>query len=219
VLLASVELTEHPRLASVEVRTALRRLLARHELATITEVGWRHAGRYQRRQAEQLLAGGVGIRFSHPIRVDSLREGVIDVLVYEGGRGRRDALYFKAVRFDRDAKGGYVDEVFVRVAQPEGYNAGDRIHLIVRCDFLLDECCRAVSGAHLGGGVPFDPALAHAKVEHPEHRPPVCDHPPDRSGPWRSGNGVEGGVFESWISVVGDAGYRDEGDEGEEGEP
>jgi hypothetical protein len=43
----------------------------------------------------------------------------------------------------------------------------------------------------------------------------VCSSPPDRSGPWRSGNGVEGGVFESWIKVDADAGYRDEAEEGQ----
>jgi hypothetical protein len=215
VLLASVWLADPPRPASVQVRTALRRLLARHELATITEVGWRHGGLYQRRHAEQLLADGVGLRFSRPIKSSSLREGVIELVVYEGGSGRRDTLYFKANRREWKAGAELVDEVFVRVAQPESFNVGDRIHLIVRCDFLLDECCRAVSGAHLGGGVPFDPALAHGKAEHPEPRELVCPSPPDRSGPWRSGNGVEGGVFESWIKVVADAGYRDEAEEGE----
>jgi hypothetical protein len=215
VLLASVQLTDHPRLTPVEVRTALRRLLARHELTTITELGWRHGGRYQRRHAERLLADGVGLRFSRPIESSSLQEGVVELMVYEGGSGRRDSLYFKAVKLEWKDKAKLVDEVVVRVAQPEGFNVGDRIHLVVRCDFLLDECCRAVSGAHLGGGVPFDPALAPGKAEHPEPGTLTCSSPPDRSGPWRSGNGVEGGVFESWIKVVADAGYRDEAEEGQ----
>ena len=215
VLLASVRLTDPPRLEPVSVRNRLRRQLARHELATITELGWQHCGQYQRRQAERLLADGVGLRFSRPIKVDSLQEGVVELMVYEGGSGRRDSLYFKAVRLEWEAKGGLTDTVFVRVAQPEGYNAGDRIHLSVRCDFLLDECCRAVSGAHLGGGVPFDPALVRAKVGHPKPPKLACERPPGGGGRWRSGNGVEGGVFESWIKVVADAGYRDEPEEGE----
>jgi hypothetical protein len=67
-----------------------------------------------------------------------------------------------------------------------------------------------VSGAHLGGGVPFDETLARGEAEHPdpvETGPTRCLHPPDRSGPWRSGNGIEGGVWESWIKVVNDT-YR-----------
>ena len=67
---------------------------------------------------------------------------------------------------------------------------------------MLDECCRAVSGAHLGGGVPLDPALADGELTHPQPAAePPCPAPRDRSWPWRSGNGVEGGVFESWIFV------------------
>src|SRR6266545_1461199 len=215
VLLAKVRLTDPPRPASVLVRTDLRRLLARHELATITEVGWRHGGRYQRRHAERLLADGVGLRFSRPISAATLQEGVVDLLIYEGGSGRRDTLYCKAVRLEWKPGEKLVNEVFVRVAQPEGYQVGDRIQLVVRCDFLLDECCRAVSGAHLGGGVPFDWTLARGKAEHPKRQELACPSPPDRSGPWRSGNGVEGGVWESWIRVVADEGYREASEEQE----
>jgi hypothetical protein len=207
VLLASVRLANPPRPSTVVVRTDLRRLLALHELATITDVGWVHGGRYERRQAELLLSDGFGLRFSRPISAASLREGVIDLVIYEGGTGRRDALYFKSVKLETTPGAKFVTEVFVSVSQPEGYQVGDRIHLSVRCDFLLDECCRAVSGAHLGGGVPFDKGLARGKAGHPDVPALVCKSPPDRSGPWRSGNGVEGGVWESWIKVVADGGY------------
>jgi hypothetical protein len=209
VLLASIQLTEPAKSAKVTVRPELRRLLARHELATITELGWVHGGVYDRRSAEALLTAGFKLRFSRPVRVATLQEGVIDLVVYEGGGGRRDAWYFKAVELDtgpQDAK--VVTEVGVRMVQPEGFQSGDRILLRVRCDFILDECCRAVSGAHLGGGVPFDNALAGGDATHPEPATLPCPHPPDRNGPWRSGNGVEGGVFESWIKVnVGGGGY------------
>jgi len=206
VLLASVRLADPPRLGSAVVQTDLRRLLARHELATITGLGWVHGGSYERRQAELLLADGFGLRFSRPISVASLREGVVDLVIYEGGSGRRDALYFKAVDLETPGT-DFVTEVFVKVSQPEGPQIGDRIHMSVRCDFILDECCRAVSGAHLGGGVPFDTTLARGKADHPDADELVCASPPDRSGDWRSGNGVEGGVFESWIKVVPDGAY------------
>jgi hypothetical protein len=206
VLLGSIQLDDPEYPAEVWVRTELRRLLARHELATITDVGWVHGGNYERRQAELLLTNGFRLRFSRPILVDCLQEGVIELIIYEGGKGRRDALYYKAINLKPDSTDSEaaVTEVRIRVSEPEGFQVGDRIHLRVRCDFLLDECCRAVSGAHLGGGVPFDELLAPDDVEHPPAGTLVCPHPPDRSGPWRSGNGVEGGVWESWIKVVAD---------------
>ena len=202
VLLASIRLTEPGKSDEIAVRAELRRLLARNELAAISGLGWVHGGMYDRRSAETLIAAGVKVRFSRPVRLATLQEGVVDLVVYEGGGGRRDAWYFKAVELDAGPEhNGLVTEVGVRVAQPEGFQTGDRILLRIRCDFILDECCRAASGAHLGGGVPFDPALADDDVTHPEPTALPCPHPPDREGPWRSGNGAEGGVFESWIKV------------------
>jgi hypothetical protein len=209
VLLASIRLTEPGKSAEVSVRAELRRLLARYELAAISGLGWVHGGTYDRRSAEGLLTAGVKLRFSRPVRVATLQEGVVDLVVYEGGAGRRDTWYAKAVELDfGPQERALVSEVGVRVVQPEGFQIGDRIQLRVRCDFILDECCRAASGAHLGGGVPFDPALAGGDVTHPAPAALPCPHPPDRMGPWRSGNGVEGGVFESWIMVnAGGGGY------------
>jgi hypothetical protein len=208
VLLASIHLVDPGRSATVEVRTELRRLLARHELTTITDLGWVHGGSYSRRNAEQLLKDGFGLRFSRPVKAATLQDGVVDLMIYEGGSGRRDDVYVKAVELSFDSAEDLVSKVVMMVSQPEGFQVGDRIHLSVRCDFILDECCRAVSGAHLGGGVRFDRALAKGEAAHPEPAKLPCPSPPDHSGRWRSGNGVEGGVFESWIKVVSDtAGY------------
>ena len=213
VLLGSVRLVEPGTSATVSVRAELRRLLGRHELTAITDVGWVHGGTYSRRSAERLLSAGIGVRFSGPVRASGFAEGVVDLVVYEGGGGRRDAWYPKSVdvtiepsRPSADTGVEFTSGVTVRLSQPEGYQVGDRILLRVRCDFVLDECCRAVSGAHLGGGVPFDAALAKASVDHPQPVPPACPHPPDRSGPWRSGNGAEGGTWETWIKVGPDPG-------------
>jgi hypothetical protein len=214
VLLASVRVVEEYGSSTVVIRPELRRLLARHQLATITDVGWVHGGTYRRRQAERLLADGFGLRFSRPIRASTLQEGVIDLVIYEGGTGRRDAIYFKAVDLYPPPGPQLVSEVFVKVSQPESFNTGDRLHLSVRCDFILDDCCRAVSGAHLGGGVPFDETLARGDADHPDVAELACPTPPDRSGPWRSGNGVEGGVWESWIKVGPDGGGYDSAPEG-----
>jgi len=214
VLLAGFRLTEPGKSAAVAVRPELRRLLARRDLTTITAVGWVHNGLYGRGAAERLLGGGVGVRFSHPVRAATLVNGVADLLVYEGGPGRRDAMYYKAVNLETTSGQELVDEVTVRVPEPEGFNDGDRILLRLRCDFVLDECCRAVAGAHLGGGVPFDPELDHGDVTHPLPAIPPCPSPPDRGGLWRSGNGVEGGAWESWVHVGGDGGGYGQAAEG-----
>src|SRR4051812_16478672 len=158
VLLASVSLPDPSDLTRVAIHPELRRLLSRHELTTITDAGWVHGGSYSRPQTEQLLTRGVGLRFSRPVRAATLSPGVVDLVVYEGGGGRRDAWYPKDVVVE-PAAGEDVREVRVRLRQPEGFQEGDRVLLRVRCDFVLDRCCRAVSGAHLGGAVPFDPAL------------------------------------------------------------
>ena len=207
VLLASAQLATPGNSAAVSVRPELRRLLTRHELSAITEVGWVHGGTYGRWSAERLLSAGLGLRFSRPVRAATLVDGVVNLVVYEGGGGRRDAWYFKEVRLEPTPPGAeLVTEVMVRVAQPEGFQERDRVLLRVRCDFVLDDCCRAVSGAHLGGGVPFDQTLAKGDATHPEPPQLPCPHPPDRGGPWRSGNGAEGGMWESWIHV-GPDGY------------
>jgi hypothetical protein len=191
----------NPKRRTVGTQVDVRRPLGRHRLATITGLGWVHNGTYSRRAAEAVLEEGVGLRFSRPVRAATLSDGVVDLVVYEGGGGRREAWYFKEVELSAEPdSGGLCREIRVRAAQPEGFQVGDRILLAVRCGFVLDECCRAVSGEHLGGGVPFDPRLS--KVDgHPKPAELACASPPDRRGRWRSGNGVEGGTFESWIRV------------------
>jgi len=189
---------------SVVVRTDLRRLLGRHQLATITGLGWVHGATYTRRNAESVLESGIGLRFSRPVRTATLRDGVVDLVVYEGGGGRREAWYVKEVALEprkRPAGPELCDELVVRAAQPEGFQEGDRILLVFKSTFVLDECCRAVSGLHLGGGVPYDATLSAVHKAHPKPLVLPCPSPPDRSGPWHTGNGTEGGTFESWITV------------------
>ena len=150
-----------------------------------------------------MLAGGIGMRFSRPIRIGTVVPGVVDLVVYEGGGGRREAWYVKQA--DLETK-GWRGEPTLPGDRGQGRSAGGlpgrRPHpLVLRASFLLDECGRAVSGAHLGGAVAVRPALTTVADQHPKPDPLPVPSPPDRSGPWRSGNGVEGGTFESWITV------------------
>ncbi|MEU4689796.1 hypothetical protein [Actinoplanes sp. NPDC023714] len=205
-------LTWDPGTATASVRVDGRRPLARHRLATVTGLGWVHGGTYGRRAAERMLERGVGVRFSRPVHAGSLRPGVVDLVVYEGGRGRRDNWYVKDVTLEtRPAGEQLCDEVWIRLQEAEGFNTGDRILLVIRSAFVLDECCRALSGMHLGGGVPLRAALT-AVDGHPDPQPLICANPPDRAGDWQSGNGAEGGTFESWIWVGQDpSGGSEEG--------
>jgi hypothetical protein len=192
-------------------RDDVRRLLGRHRLTTITGIGWIHDGAYSRQSAESVLRSGVGLGFSRPVRTDTLRDGVVDLVVYEGGGGRREGWYVKQATLEpQGVREGMCDWVRIRVTQAEGFQEGDRIMLVFRSAFVLDECCRAVSGTHLGGGVPFDRSLSAVRG-HPARADLPCPSPPDRRGPWQSGNGIEGGTFETWINVRSDDQRPDSG--------
>jgi hypothetical protein len=68
--------------------------------------------------------------------------------------------------------------------------------IIVRSAFLLDDCCRPVDGAHVGGRVPV---LAGSPPASQTPQRTVCDFPPGGIGPWTSGAGAAN--FESWFWI------------------
>jgi hypothetical protein len=169
-----------------------RRTLALHDLAEITAVNWVHGAIYTREDATKLFAEGIEVRFSRPIQIASLRRGVLDVTVVEAGGGRAAGMYDMQGEF-RDLPADKLTDRFVwRSTTDETLQYGDRIIVRIRGDFIVDECCRAVDGNHLGGAVP---ALDELPVEPIEQPPgPACPPRP-------SGNGTEGGEFVSWVFV------------------
>ena len=67
---------------------------------------------------------------------------------------------------------------------------GDRVVVVVRSAFILDECCRPVDGLNVGGRVPYRPNEKH----HPESPEPIepcrhCQVPPWGYAPWSSAMG------------------------------
>jgi hypothetical protein len=80
----------------------------------------------------------------------------------------------------------------------ETLQEGDRVLIVVRTGFILDECCRPVDGNHIGGRVPI---LPECKEYDRSQTPSACAHPPLSFGPWTSGNGTPGGTFESWFYI------------------
>jgi hypothetical protein len=188
------------------VDAAVRRMLGRVETTRITGISWVHGGGYSSNDAYWMTRDGLWLRFSCPVRADTFTPGVVELVCYERGTGRRDTWYVKQVVLEPRSTPS-TTELRVFAEEPEGFQKGDQILLRLRGDFVLDECCRAVDGDHIGGAVPrYEPqpsaGAAPHDVRHPTPATLPCSHPPERSGAWTSGNGVPGGTFESWFFVA-----------------
>jgi len=221
----------HPgeALDASQIHNDVRRPLGLYDPTTVRGISWRHGHTYTQEQARRILGtdhdehhphSGLEIRFSRPVRASTIRRGVLDVWVIEGGRGRSGEIYHKSGEFVHKPKDGYVDRIFYRDTTRETLEPGDRVLIIFRSDFVLDHCCRPVDGEHVGGRVPLLPEYErHHNEEHEEHKehgehehhpehhegehpmPDECCHPPGWPGPWRSGNRIPGGTFESWFYI------------------
>jgi len=168
-----------------------RRMLALHPFATLTALNWVHGATYTRENATKLLDQGIEVRFSRPVQVASLLDGVVDVTTLEAGGGRAAGVYNVEGEFvDRPEK-GLTDRLVWRSTTGETLQYGDRVVIRIHGDLIVDECCRAIDANHIGGSVPV---LDDAPAE-PSY--PVDGPCPPRP----TGNGTEGGEFVSWIFV------------------
>jgi hypothetical protein len=207
VLLAAVsQVCEPGQPVEFSLDVAVRRMLGVDQTTSVRDISWVHGGAYSRDDTERLLRNGLWIRFSCPVRSDTIQPGVVELVTYEGGRGRRDEWYYKQVVLEPQST-PLTTELRVLVKEPETFQEGDQLLLKLRSDFVLDECCRPVDGNHIGGAVPrFEPeppaGTTFEPVSHPAPAPLPCTHPPTHSGRWTSGNGVAGGTFESWLFVA-----------------
>ncbi len=184
----------------VEIRNDVRRWLTTYEPVTITGVNWVHgAENYTIAEVARILRDdGLTIQFSRPILTETVRKGVIDVLVFEGGSGRHAGIHFLDGEISTPDKRHIVFKYTAR----ETLQNSDRVLVILRTDFILDECCRPVDGNHTGGRVPLLPAFAENKPKAgTTDDSKLCVHPPRRYGAWTSGNGNPGGTFESWFYI------------------
>jgi hypothetical protein len=169
-----------------------RRRLARHAYATITGIGWVHAATYSREDANALLDAGLEVRLSRGVQVASLLPGVVELTGVEAGGGRSGEIFNIEGEFVGLPATGLTDHFRYRRTTGETLQFGDRLLITVRGDFILDECCRALDGNHLGGAVPPSAAATYTPVRAPD---PVCPPRP-------SGDGVEGGDFVSCLYVA-----------------
>jgi hypothetical protein len=204
-----------------QIHLDVRRFFGRHVPTVITGVNWRHGHTYTVNEAKELLgtqknAGGLVVEFSDDVRVDSLRRGVVEVQVIEGGAGRNADTWYMGGRFEEPAEGEFTRHFRYRQTTRETLQDGDRVLITVRAAFILDRCCRPVDGTNVGGRVPFTGQLtADAETEtghdhdhdhdhdpQPEPDPTGCLVPPSGIGPWTSGTGAGGDVFESWFFIT-----------------
>jgi hypothetical protein len=169
-----------------------RRRLALHRYAQITEIGWVHGATYRLDDANALLDGGLEFRLSRPVTVASLRPGVVELTGVDLGGGRSGSIYNIEGDFVNLPTTELTDRFVYQRTTGETLQYGDRLLITVRGDFILDECCRAIDGNHVGGVVPVSASAPYAPQSAPER-----DCPPRPSG-----DGVEGGDFVSWIYVA-----------------
>ncbi|PPK67144.1 hypothetical protein V5P93_003481 [Actinokineospora auranticolor] len=171
----------------------------------ITGINWVHGHTYTVDEAKELLGtqkdtGGLVVRFSDDVRVDTLRPGVVDIQVIEGGAGRNADTWYMGGAFEEPTGGGEFTTHFrYRQTTRETLQDGDRVLITVRSAFILDRCCRPVDGTNVGGKVPY---VTCAEGDHPEPEPVGCLLPPSGIGPWTSGTGAGGGTFESWFYIT-----------------
>lgn len=200
----------HKPLRAAQIDQSIRRPFGRRVPTVITGINWRHGHTYTVNEAKALLGtvdekGGLVVRFSDDIRVDSLRRGVIDIQVIEGGAGKNADSWFMGGEFTGLPATEFTREFRFRQTTRETLQDDDRVLITVRSAFLLDRCCRPVDGTHVGGKVPY---LRTRSEKDGEAEPDVetatdagCALPPSGIGPWTSGVGLGGDVFESWFFV------------------
>jgi hypothetical protein len=169
-----------------------RRSLALHPFATITGINWVHGATYDLGDVNDLLDRGLRFTLSRGVRVDTLRAGVVELTAIESGGGRSASIYNIEGEFHGLPVDGLVEEFTYRRVTDETLQLGDRLLVTVRGEFVLDECCRALDGNHIGGGVPVT-GSDYTPVE-----PLVTRSCPPRP----SGEGTEGGDFVSWLYVT-----------------
>jgi hypothetical protein len=211
-VLARIRWTPDKPIEEHDIDCSIRRPIGLYQPTVITGISWRHGATYTPRQARAVLGTedggprteGLEIRFSRPVYTKTLRPGVVDIWRIQGGAGLRGVISNVEGSFV-NLHGEKTHHFHFRDESRESLNRGDRILIIVRCDFILDGCCRPVDGNHTAGRVPLLEEYAkhkwHHEHEHEHEQHEICRRPPTGCGPWTSGNGQPGGTFESWFYV------------------
>jgi hypothetical protein len=203
-----------------QIHMNVRRPFGLRVPTVITGVNWIHGHTYTVEAAKRLLgtqdeSGGLVVHFSDDIRVDSLDLGVVDIQVIEGGAGRNADTWYMGGKFEEPVDGEFTRQFRFRQTTRETLQDGDRVLITVRTAFLLDRCCRPVDGTNVGGKVPFIRRRHDVDGDWPGPYSATdagnqtetgttsgCALPPSGTGPWTSGTGAGGDVFESWFYIT-----------------
>jgi hypothetical protein len=187
-----------------DVHNGVRRMLSVYDFVRISGINWVHGGTYTADQTLRILGaddgetprGGLQIQLTRDIGSASLKRGALDVWILEGGDGFSGDINHLAGEFV-DSGTPYTDLITWQQRSGENLQDGDCVLITLRCEFLLDRCCRAVDGSHIGGRVPLLPESIEVDIPPLEH----CKQPTRYPGPWQSGNQTEGSNFVSWFYV------------------
>jgi hypothetical protein len=211
VLLAAIEVSRDEPVMPEDIDHSVRRRFGLYDSSVITGISWVHGATYTAQTVNGILgtndpAGGLEISFSRPVRVETIRPGVIELMRITGGRGLRGVAAMMEGAFVGLPGAGMVNRIRYRDATGEAVQRGDRIMVVVRAPFLLDRCCRPVEGLHVGGAVPrlaldtaADAAARREEAEAGLPRLGDCLHPPHGPMPWTT---AAPGNFESWFWIA-----------------
>jgi hypothetical protein len=207
VLLARIDNFKRGRpVAPGDIYNEVRRPVSLYVPTTITGISWAHGAVYTRAQASTVL-DLMEIRFSRPVLVSTISQGIIDMWVVEGGETRGAGIYSLEVEYvDLPAPPQkFTQAIKFRYTGDEDLDPGDRVQIVIRAGFIMDKCCRPVDGTNTGGRTPLINEEPYSKIDKARtdqrRRIEECVWPPPGFGPWYSGAGAAGGNFESWFSV------------------
>jgi hypothetical protein len=189
--------------APTSVDNGVRRLVSTYPATAITGISWTQGATYSIADASEILGSrdgspGIQVSFSRPILTSTLVPGVVQLWVIEGGRTRGAGMYSLEGAFEDFGGAATVESFRFTYQGDEGLDPGDQLMVTVRCAFILDECCRPVDGAHVGGRVPILPGFERFDRSTPRMQ---CERRPPGYGPWTSGAGTPGSSFEGWFFV------------------
>jgi len=151
---ANRQLRARPATDAEQIHNEVRRLIATYSFTNIVAVNWTHGATYPRNQAEDILGTndatkGLMFKFSRPVLAETLKRGVLDVWVVEGGRGRANDIYNMEGEFAPFTTPTVTEARFRQTSQ-EDLQSGDRVMITLRSAFILDECCRPLDGYERG---------------------------------------------------------------------
>jgi len=200
------DVNHHGPVRAEQIHMNIRRPFGKRVPTVITGINWIHGHTYTVEEAKQLLGtqdadGGLVVQFSDDVRVDTLAPGVVEIQVIEGGAGRNADTWYMGGTFEEPGSTEHEFTRHFRYRQTtrETLQDSDRVLVTVRAAFILDRCCRPVDGTNVGGRVPYIGDFC--AVAEPGTRG-GCEVPPSGIGPWTSGTGAGGDVFESWFFIT-----------------